>query len=193
VVPMKGWRRWMVWSDTGLPWVPTSPHVPHGDSPLFQVATGMLGELYSVNTGIGYTLPFECIATPGLDPHRFADQLNSYHLPGVEFHPITYRPYYFTFTNQVVGGAQIFFTDRAKAPLTAINFYGYEALRKVTDRDLFAESVKAKRSVNMFDKVNGTDATRKALEAGTPAAEIVASWKPGEEAFRKARKKYLLY
>ncbi len=45
----------------------------------------------------------------------------------------------------------------------------------------------------MFDKVNGTDASRKALEAGTPAAEIVASWKAGEEAFRKARKKYLLY
>ena len=45
----------------------------------------------------------------------------------------------------------------------------------------------------MFDKVNGTDAARKALQAGTPAAEIVASWKPGDEAFRKARKKYLLY
>src|SRR6266568_5101935 len=43
VVPMKDWNRAMVWLDTGLPWVPTSPHVPHGESPLFQVATGMLG------------------------------------------------------------------------------------------------------------------------------------------------------
>ncbi len=193
VVPMKGWKRSMVWRDTDLPWVSSSPHVPHGDSALFQVATGMLGELYSVNTGIGYTLPFECIAAPGLDPHKFAEQLNGYQLPGVRFYPITYKPYYFTFTNQAVGGVQIFFTDRAKAPLTAINFYGYEALKKVAGRDLFAESVKAKRSVSMFDKVNGTDATRKALEAGTPAAEIVAAWKAGEEAFGKARKKYLLY
>jgi uncharacterized protein YbbC (DUF1343 family) len=53
--------------------------------------------------------------------------------------------------------------------------------------------MKAKRSVSMFDKVNGTDASRKALEAGTPASEIVASWKAGEQAFRKDRKKYLLY
>ena len=193
VVPMKGWKRWMVWRDTDLPWVPSSPHVPHGDSALFQVATGMLGELYSVSTGIGYTLPFGCIAAPDLDPHRFARQLNGYRLPGVKFQPITYKPYYFTFTNQVIGGVQIFFTDRKTAPLTAINFYGYEALRKVADRDLFAESVKANRSVNMFDKVNGTDASRKALEAGIPAAEIVASWKAGEQAFRKERKKYLLY
>ena len=193
VVPMKGWKRSMVWRDTDLPWVPSSPHVPHGDSALFQVATGMLGELYSVSTGIGYTLPFECIAAPDLDPHKFAEQLNDYQLPGVRFYPITYKPYYFTFSNQVIGGVQIFFTDRAKAPLTAINFYAYEALKKVAGRDLFAESVKAKRSVSMFDKVNGTDASRKALEAGTPAAEIVASWGAGEAAFRKARKQYLLY
>ena len=193
VVPMKGWKRSMVWRDTDLPWVPSSPHVPHGDSALYQVATGMLGELYSVSTGIGYTLPFECIAIPDLDPHKFAEQLNGYQLPGVRFYPITYKPYYFTFSNQPIGGVQIFFTDRAAAPLTAINFYAYEALKKVGDRDLFAESVKAKRSVSMFDKVNGTDASRKALEAGTPASEIVASWKAGEQAFRKDRKKYLLY
>jgi uncharacterized protein YbbC (DUF1343 family) len=193
VVPMKGWKRSMVWRDTDLPWVPSSPHVPHGDSALYQVATGMLGELYSVSTGIGYTLPFECIAAPDLDPHKFAAQLNGYQLPGVRFYPITYKPYYFTFSNQPIGGVQIFFTDRAAAPLTAINFYAYEALKNVAGRDLFAESVKAKRSVSMFDKVNGTDASRKALEAGTPASEIVASWKAGEQAFRKERKKYLLY
>jgi uncharacterized protein YbbC (DUF1343 family) len=193
VVPMKGWKRSMVWRDTDLPWVPSSPHVPHGDSALFQVATGMLGELNSVSIGIGYTLPFECIAAPGLDPHKFAEQLNGYQLPGVKFQPIIYKPYYFTFTNQVIGGVQVFFTDRAAAPLTAINFYGFEALKKVAGCDLFDEAVKVKRGVNMFDKVNGTDAPRKALQAGTPAAEIVASWKAGEDAFRKARKKYLLY
>ncbi len=82
----------MVWRETGLPWVPSSPHVPHGESPLFQVATGMLGELGSVSTGIGYTLPFECVAAPGLDPHKLAGALNGYHLRGVELRPITYKP-----------------------------------------------------------------------------------------------------
>ncbi len=193
VVPMKGWKRSMVWEDTGLPWVPSSPHVPHGESSLFQVATGMIGELESVSTGIGYTLPFECVAAPGLDPHKLAEALNGYHLRGVEFRPITYKPYYFTFSNQVVGGVQVYFTDPARAPLTAINFYALEALKQVGGLDLFAEAIKVKRGFNMFDKVNGTDATRKALQAGVPASEIVASWKAGEDAFRKARRKYLLY
>jgi uncharacterized protein YbbC (DUF1343 family) len=193
VVPMKGWKRSMVWGDTGLPWVPSSPHVPHGESSLYQVATGMVGELMSVSTGIGYTLPFECVAAPGLDPHKLAEALNAYNLPGVRWRPITYKPFYFAFTNQVIGGAQLYFTDPGRAPLTGINLYALEALKRVGEVDAFADAVKVKRGFSMFDKVNGTDATRKALQAGTPAAEIVASWKPGEEAFRKARKKYLMY
>jgi len=193
VVPMRGWKRSMVWEDTSLPWVPSSPHVPHGESALYQVATGMLGELMSVNIGIGYTLPFECVAAPGLDSHKLAEALNAYRLPGVKWRAITYKPYYFTFTNQVIGGAQLYFTEPGDAPLTAINLYAIEALKRVGGMDVFADAVKAKRGFGMFDKVNGTDATRKALQAGTPAAQIVASWQAGEDAFRKARKKYLLY
>ncbi len=195
VVPLKGWQRTMTWRDTGLPWVPTSPHVPHGESPLFLVATGIMGELSgkAVSTGIGYTLPFQCIGAPGVDMHALAETLNAYRLPGVRFQPITYRPYYFGFEKTNVSGVQVFFTDPAHAPLTAINFYALEALKRVADRDIFQESVKANRGFAMFDKVNGTDATRKALQAGKTAAEIAATWKPGEDAFRKQREKYLLY
>ena len=193
VVPMKGWKRSMVWEDTALPWVPSSPHVPHGRSALYQVATGMLGELMSVSIGIGYTLPFECVAFPGLDPHKLAEALNAYNVPGVKWRPITYKPYYFTFTNRVVKGAQLYFTEPSRAPLTAINLYAIEALKQAGGVDAFAEAEKVKRGFGMFDKVNGTDATRKALQAGTPAAEVVSSWKAGEDAFRKARKNYLLY
>lgn len=195
IVPMKGWKRAMVWRDTGLPWVPTSPHVPHGESALFQVATGMIGELGggAASTGIGYTLPFQCVAAPGVDMHKLAEALKGCRLPGVRFQPITYKPYYFAFKDEIIGGAQIFFTDPAHAPLTAINFYALEALKRTAGRDVFQEAVKANRGFGMFDKVNGTDATRKALQEGKPAAEIVASWKAGEEAFRKKRQKYLLY
>jgi len=63
----------------------------------------------------------------------------------------------------------------------------------VAGRDLFAEAMQAKKSFGMFDKVNGTDATRLALQAGKSVQEIVASWKPGEEVFRHKRRPYLLY
>ena len=45
----------------------------------------------------------------------------------------------------------------------------------------------------MFDKVCGTDNIRRDLKAGKTATEIVRSWKPGEDEFRRKREKYLLY
>lgn len=193
VVPLRGWKRSMVWRDTGLPWVPTSPHVPHDESALFQVATGMIGEIGGASTGIGYPLPFQCVAAPNVDKHQLAAALNAYHLPGVRFVPVSYKPYYFAFSNQPIAGVQIYFTDPRRAPLTAINFYAMEALKKVAGRDLFAEAVKAGKKFDMFDKVNGTDATRQALQTGKTAAEIVDSWQADEQNFRKQRKTYLLY
>lgn len=193
VVPLRGWKRSMVWRNTGLPWVPTSPHVPNDESALFQVATGMIGEIGGASTGIGYPLPFQCVAAPGVDKRKLADALNGYRLPGVKFVPVSYKPYYFAFSNQPVAGVQIHFTDPRRAPLTAINFYAMEALKNVAGRDLFAEAVKAQKQFDMFDKVNGTDGTRRAMQGGKTAAEIVAAWKPGEEKFRAQREKYLLY
>ena len=193
IVPMNGWKREMVWRDTGLPWVPTSPHVPHGESPLFQVATGMLGEIGGVSTGIGYTLPFQCVAATNVNPQQLAEAMNDYKLPGVRFQPVTFQPYYAAFKGEVIGGVQLHFTDPVRAPLTAINYYALEALKKVAARDLFDEAQKANKKFDMFDKVNGTDATRLALQSGKSAAEIVASWKVGEEKFRQERQKYLLY
>jgi uncharacterized protein YbbC (DUF1343 family) len=196
VVSMKGWKRSMVWRDTGLPWVPTSPHVPHGESPLYQVATGMLGEIGGVSTGIGYTLPFQCIAAPNLDSQKLAEALNAYDLPGVRFNPVIYKPYYFSFKDQEVSGAQLYITDPRRAPLTAINIYMLEALKTVAGRDLFVEKSRTNRTTklfSMFDKVNGTDATRKAFESGESARSIVASWEPAAHEFRAKRKPYLLY
>jgi uncharacterized protein YbbC (DUF1343 family) len=193
VVPMQGWARTMVWRDTGLPWVLTSPHVPHAESSLYQVATGMLGEIGGISTGIGYTLPFQCIAGPGLDAEKLCAGLNGYGLSGVKFHPIVYKPYYFSFKDKEVSGAEVYISDPVRAPLTAINIYALEALKKVCNTDLLSDATRTNRSFAMFDKVNGTDETRKALQAGKSASSIVASWHAGEEAFRQARKKYLLY
>ena len=56
-----------------------------------------------------------------------------------------------------------------------------------------AEALKANKKFDMFDKVNGTEGTRLALQAGKSASAIVAGWKAGEERFKKEREKYLLY
>jgi uncharacterized protein YbbC (DUF1343 family) len=188
VVPMQGWRRQMAWADTGLPWVSTSPKIPHKNSPLHYVSTGLLGTIGGVSIGFDLNMPFECVAAPWLDAQRLSQQLTRYGLRGVQFRPLAVPG-----DKYLQQGVRMEFTEPAYAPLTAINFYALEAIQKLTGRNLYAQAVQANRNFSMFDKVNGTDATRRALQAGWPAAKIAASWQTGEEAFRKKRQKYLLY
>jgi len=76
IVPMTGWYRSMYWEDTGLMWIPTSPHIPTAETALNYVATGFLGEAGGVNSGIGYTLPFAVFGHPSFDSFALADQFN---------------------------------------------------------------------------------------------------------------------
>ena len=85
IVSMVGWYRSMYWKDTGLMWVPTSPHIPTADSAFNYVATGFLGEAGGVSNGVGYTLPFGVFGHPGFDAFALTDQMNQMHLPGVQF------------------------------------------------------------------------------------------------------------
>jgi uncharacterized protein YbbC (DUF1343 family) len=188
VLPMQGWRRDMVWRDTGLPWVPTSPNVRTADAPLHYVSTGILGELGGVNIGMRMNKQFQIVAAPWLNADRFAARMNSYGLYGTHF-----SPFRGTSSTNVIQGVEIHFTDPARATLTAVNYHVLDAVKRETGRDLFADAVKRGASFAMFDKVNGTTATRLALQAGRSPREIVQSWARDEAAFRQQREKYLIY
>ena len=115
VVPLRGWRRDMVWADTGLAWVPTSPGIPHALSASLYVATGMLGGVTkNINEGVGTAMPFEQVGARELGPRdaaRLAAVLNAAGLGGVVFRPITYRPRYGRYRKKTLSGVQLLVTD----------------------------------------------------------------------------------
>ncbi|MBE7501736.1 MAG: DUF1343 domain-containing protein [Verrucomicrobiales bacterium] len=193
VVPLEGWRRSMAWSDTRLPWVPTSPNVRTVDAALCLPTTGVLGEIGGVSIGFGTELPFQIFGASWLDGRQAAEHLNARGLKGVTFVPFSFQPNRGAFKDQKLHGVRVRVTHGATAPLLAINFHVLDAARKLANRNLYAEAAKSGKSFNMFDKVNGTDATRLALARGGSAPTIIAGWKTGEDAFRQRRQKYLLY
>lgn len=111
VIPMKGWKRHQTYAQTPLSWIPTSPHIPEPDTPLFYATTGLIGELSLVNTGVGYTLPFKCIGAPWINADEYAAHLNKQKLPGVHFTPLHYRPFYALHKNKECHGVLIQITD----------------------------------------------------------------------------------
>jgi uncharacterized protein YbbC (DUF1343 family) len=189
VIPMQGWTRDMWWDQTGLVWVPTSPHIPRADSSAFYACTGILGELGAMSIGVGYTLPFELIGKPGLDADKLAAELNSRKLAGVYFRATYFQPFYAAHAKKTCGGVQVVLTDRNAADLTAIQFHAMDALHKLDPEIKFFG---AKRD-DMFDKVCGTDTIRKLIDEHAPIDEVLEVWRTGVEEFRRQREKYLLY
>ena len=192
VVKMSGWSRKMYFEETGLPWVLSSPQVPHGDTPLFYPATGIAGELYAVNIGVGYTIPFQTFAAPWINADSLARSLNGLKLPGVIFRPIHYKPYFSTHEGKMVHGVQIHLTDPKVAPLTLLQFYiMQEAHRLWPDKNLFTLCDQSRLS--MFDKVCGTDEMRKGFTKSFLVSDIMALWTNDIPAFRAKASKYFLY
>lgn len=114
VIPMKGWKRSMQFNDTGLIWVPTSPHIPEPDSPLFYTMCGVVGEIHLVNTGVGYTTPFKVIGAPWIDAEKLAFHLNQQGFPGVLFIPTHFKPFYGVLKNRDCHGVKIVVTHPHK-------------------------------------------------------------------------------
>ena len=192
VVTMQGWKRSMWWEDTGLQWVPTSPHVPNAATALFCAATGIIGELDGLSVGVGYTLPFQLVGATWIDAAQLAQELNGKNIPGVYFRPIIYTPFYGAMQGKQVNGVQIYLLDRSEVNLVSLQFYIVQTINELYPaRDVFVHSDSSR--TKMFDNVMGTDAVRIALEKRVPAAVIIAGWKKEVDAFLPLRNKYLLY
>lgn len=192
VVKMENWKRWMHWENTKLPWVPTSPHIPNAETALYYSAIGMLGELETVNIGVGYTMPFQLVGQEWIDGHKLAAALNAKGLAGVYFRPLSFKPYYAKQMAKQLSGVQIHIVDRSKVNLTNIQMHVIETLIALyPDKNPFILADSSRNA--MFDKVAGTDEVRKELMKGTPASTIIAGWQKGVTEFQSIRKKYLLY
>jgi uncharacterized protein YbbC (DUF1343 family) len=192
VVKMKNWKRSMTWEETGLPWVPTSPHVPNALNAVHYSANGIIGELETVNIGVGYTMPFQLIGAEWIDSRQLAGALNAKRLPGVYFRPLSYKPYYGNQIGKQLNGVQIHITDHRSVNLTNINLHIIEVLISLyPEKNPFGLATDNRNA--MFDKVMGTDEIRKQLSSGVAASAVIASWQKEIAKFMTMRKKYLLY
>lgn len=192
VVKMKRWRRKMHFEDTGLPWIPTSPHIPFAHSAYFYPVSGIVGELGYMSIGVGYTLPFEIFAAEWINAEEFSRALNEKKLAGVAFRPIHLKPYYAVGQGAHFQGVQIYLTDFGKARLSDIQFHVMEvAATLYPDKKVFDHA--PENRFNMFDKVSGSDFIRLEFSKNHRFADIQSYWTKDEDRFRQLSKKYYLY
>lgn len=192
VVPMSGWKRSMVYSDTGLPWVLPSPHIPQDITAYYYPVSGILGELGYISIGVGYTLPFQLFCAEWIDATRFTNALNALNLPGIRFRPLHIKPFYATLAGKNIQGAQVYITDYKAARLAEIQFYVMQVIADLyPDKAVFANADKGR--FDMFDKVSGSGYIRETFSKRNKFSDIEKFWTKDEAAFKTLSQKYYLY
>jgi len=191
VVGMEGWHREMTFDQTGLPWVPTSPHIPDYRTAFFYPATGILGELDPNMIGIGYTLPFQVLATENIDAVKLAEAMNALDIKGVSFRPIYFTPYYMPMKGKALQGVQLHLTDPVRAPLTSIQFWFVQEAHKLDPS--FNPFAGKESRYRMFDQVCGSDHLRQSLMKNFDFSALEDYWTLDAEAFRARSARYHLY
>ena len=192
VVKMKGWKRKMDYTQTGLQWVPASPHIPHAHSAEFYPVSGILGELGYMSIGVGYTIPFQMFAAEWIKADEFAAKMNSLNLPGIKFRPIHLNPFYAVGQGKNLQGVQVHITDYKKAALSEIQFYIMQEIAELYPDKAVFNNADNKR-FNMFDKVSGSDQIRLRFAKNNRFEDIKDYWYKDVESFKKLSKKYYLY
>lgn len=194
VVPMKGWRRKMHYEDTGLPWVLPSPNVPTVDT-AFVYPGGCLIEGTNLSEGRGTTRPFELVGAPWLDAEALAASLRSERLPGVRFRAAAFTPTFQKHEGVMCHGVQLHVTDRARFPaflayLLLIHHARRQNEKRFAWRDPPYEYERVKLPI---DILAGSDKVRLAIEQGVSPKQLVAGFRKDAAAFRRRRRKHLLY
>lgn len=192
VVQMEGWKRDMTFEETGLQWVPSSPHIPQPISAIAYPISGILGELGYMSIGVGYTIPFQMFAAEWVEAEKLAERLNSYNLPGIAFRPMHLKPFYAVGVGKNLQGVQVHVMNYKKAALSDVQFWVMQAVAELwPEKAVFANANEGR--YRMFDQVSGSDQIRIKFSQRHKFEDIKNYWYKDVESFRKLSQKYYIY
>jgi uncharacterized protein YbbC (DUF1343 family) len=188
VVPMRGWKRTMTWSDTGRPWVPPSPNLRTPEAAIAYPGTALV-EGTSVSEGRGTDAPFLLVGAPFVKPELLVPVVK---VPGFTVEPTTFTPAASPaapspkHAGKASPGLRIKVTDAAGAKPYTLGVSLLFALRTQPGFEWL-------RDGEAIDRLVGTKKLRAALERGDTVDAIVAADADAIAAYRKDRLKALLY
>jgi len=187
VVPVTGWRRGMIFDETGLPWVPLSPNMPSVESALHYPGT-CLFEGTNISVGRGTDEAFQILGAPWLDGEALASALEGYEISGVLIEATHFTPQApgdGKFEGEEISGVRLTATGAEYDPTLA----ALALLREIRDMsgDLW------EWRISHFDRLAGTDLLRLRVDEGLGVTEIREGWDEDLERFREIRARYLIY
>jgi uncharacterized protein YbbC (DUF1343 family) len=190
IISMRGWNRRMLWPDTGLAWVATSPNIPDLSAVLGYPMTGLGAQIGGFRHGIGTEYPFRLLTFEGVSPKRLKDRLNQMNIPGLLFEEKSYVQ-----SNGKRGvGVYTTVTDYYSLRPTELSFYMMKLAAEFKGTNPFSNV--PFNQERLFNIHVGSTAWWKALStqgARVNVAAWVREWETQALDYREKTKPFFLY
>ncbi len=194
VVPVHGWRRDMLFSETGLPWVFPSPNMPTFATALVYPGQ-VIWEGSNISEGRGTALPFELFGAPFVDVDEVLAEVATTELPGCLLRPLVFEPTSGKWAQTGCSGFQLHVTNMQTFMPYRTSLALLQALLK-----LYPEQFSYKEPPYEYeferlpmDLILGDTQVRRALEQGVDILEIEDAWQEELVAFQQRCAPVFLY
>ncbi|HND60165.1 MAG TPA: DUF1343 domain-containing protein [Opitutaceae bacterium] len=197
VVPMRGWRRSMRWTETGLTWVPTSAYIQDFAAVLGYPMVG-LGAFWNppkIDTGfrhgIGKSYPFRGLSHRSVKIDQVEKELRALGLAGLQFRRVSAPDR----DGKPAVGLFIEITDYDDWRPTELNFHLLRLACKFDPKgNPFTPG--PGRDFSGFLRHMGSEEFLRALQrdgAKVDVAKFLADWAARDKIYQEQSKKYWLY
>jgi uncharacterized protein YbbC (DUF1343 family) len=193
VMAMTGWRREMLFADTGLPWVFPSPNLPTPRSALVYPGQ-VIWEATNISEGRGTTMPFELFGAPFCRHAEILAGIAATPLPGCHLRPLVFEPVAGKWAGRPCVGFQLHVTDPATYRPYRTSLALLQALARLyPDFALKPPPYEYEYERLPIHLVLGNEELWPRLLAGESIMELEASWQDELADFARRRQAYLLY
>jgi uncharacterized protein YbbC (DUF1343 family) len=194
IMPMEGWRREMLWHETGLRWIMPSPNMPFPET-AFVYPGQVVWEGTNLSEGRGTCRPFEIFGAPFLDTRAVKQALESEGTDGCYLQEYLFRPTFHKWEGRLCRGFMIHVLD---PHIYRPYFTSIALLSAVMDihRDDFEwkqPPYEYEYKKKPIDMIMGDPSLRHDLKAGSPLSIIKEKWQADLASFVSWRRPYLLY
>jgi uncharacterized protein YbbC (DUF1343 family) len=190
VIPMRGWSRSMLWPETGLRFVATSPRVQDFAAVVGYAMVGLGCEQSGFTHGIGTNYNFRGVAFKGLTTDQLMLQLSALKVPGVGFRKLSVTDA----TGKTTTGVYVDVTDWNAWNPTQLSFEMMRLACRLTPPNPFTRMITEKGHI--FNKLVGSHEFLNALQRDGARVDLdafEATWQARNAIYQQQTKRYWLY
>ena len=194
IITMKGWRRKMLWKETGLRWIMPSPNMPLPETALVYPGQ-VIWEGTNISEGRGTCRPFEIFGAPFLDTNAIKSEMGKYATDGCTLQNYQFRPTFGKWAGELCHGFMIHILDSAVYRPYFTSICLLHAILKIHGNDFKWKQPPYEYEYDKMpiDLILGNSNLRHDLESGKHPPALKEKWPREIESFLKTRKEFLLY